>query len=129
MMAEYMNFDPIEDHYRYANELGRKAQIRDAIAIEMYDLKHDALERIDSIIHPEHASDFTKILQYALEEGLPQANSIAKKMGLSKGHFLALDGDESDFTKYFSKEVFDQIPDVEMEYDRHIDMYDTYYLM
>jgi hypothetical protein len=123
MMRDYMSFDPIEDHYKYATELGREAQIRDAIAIEMYDLKHDALERIDMVIHPEYAADFTKILQYCLEEGLPQAESIAKKMGLKQQHFMALDGDESAFKTIFLKDVFDNTGNVERDYDMYIDRY------
>jgi DNA-directed RNA polymerase subunit L len=123
MMRDYMSFDPIEDHYRYANELGREAQIRDAIAIEMYDLKHDALERIDMVIHPEYAADFTKILQYALEEGLPQAKSIAKKMGLKQQHFMAIDGDQAAFKTIFIKDVFDRTGDVDRDYDMYVDKY------
>lgn len=122
-MSISRSFDPVADHYAFVNYIGMHEQKRDAIANEMYDLKHDALERIDAIIHPEHASDFVKILQYCVNEGLPEAETIAKKMGLNQGHFLALDNDERGMREFLEQDCFSRIPDVDIydyDYDRYI---------
>lgn len=115
--------DPIADHYAYVNELGRQEMIRDQVYGEMYDLKQDALERIDAVVHPSHVQDFIKILCYAVNEGLPEAENIAKNMGLSQHHFLALEGDEAGMEDYLDKQEWSRTPDIEPDYDRYCDRY------
>lgn len=123
-MTLYASFDPIEDHYRFVNELGRKERIRDSILVEMHDLKHDAVERIDAIVHPEYVKDFIKILTYAHSEGLPEAGSLAKKLGLNQLHFASLDGDERYLSNLLEEDVLSRIPDDYIRDMCHSNYYD-----
>lgn len=122
-MRAYNGFDPIQDHWNYVNDLGLKEQIRNEVAAKMYDMKHDALERIDAVIHPEQAANFIKILQYAVNENLPEAESLARDLGLNQEHFLALDNDERGMREFLDKDFFSRTPDLDVydyDYDRYI---------
>lgn len=122
-MRTFLTLDPVADHYAYVNELGRQEKMRDLVYGEMYDLRQDALERIDAVIHPSHVQDFIKILCYSVNEGLPEAENIAKNIGLGQGHLLALEGDELGMRDYLDKEAFSHIPDIEPDYDIYCDRY------
>lgn len=124
MVSLYRNFDPVQDHYAYANELGRQELIRSEIENEMYNLKHDALDRISKVIHPTNEADFIKLLQYGVSEELEFAKRIAENLGLSQGHFLALDGDLSAMRQHMVKESMQDIP--ESAYDYEYDRYELY---
>jgi len=124
MVSSYRYSDPVQDHYAYASELGRQAQIRESIENEMYNLKHDALDRISKVIHPTNEADFIKLLQYGVSERLDFAENIAKNLGLSQGHFLALDGDLMAMRQHMVKESMQDVPEV--AYDYEYDRYENY---
>ena len=119
MSLSYRYFDPVEDHYRYVNELGKQQQLDDAVITEMYDLKHDALERISKVIHPECEKDFTKLLCDSVNEDNEFAKSLAWTLGLKQIHFVALNEDEKSMREYLQKRLFDDIGQ-EQELDMYI---------
>lgn len=122
-MSICKTFDPIADHYNYTAVLERESHMRDAVLDEMYNLRQDAVERIDYIVHPSYAKEFTKLLAYGFNEGLPEAERICDKIGLTQEHFVALDGDEKEMRKILEQKVYDMVPDsaYDYEFDKYVE--------
>lgn len=99
-MSSVSRFDAVSDHYRYARHLTDMEQEDRAVESEMYDLKHDALERISKIVHPEYERKFIDVLIYGVKEGLQSAESLAKDLGLHQGHLLSLEGNFMEMREY-----------------------------
>lgn len=124
-MSISRSFDPVRDHWAYVAELSKMDQVSQQVIDEMYNLKHDAMERIDAIIHPGYAEEFIKLLSCGLSERLPDAESLALKMGLSQQHFAALDDDANELNRLFEKDMFDSIGETQY-HDREYDRYEDY---
>lgn len=124
-MSIARSFDPRVDHWAYVAELSNKKSVSQSVLDEMYNLKHDAMERIDTIIHPEYAAEFRQLLAYGLNQGSPEAKTIARKLGLGQQHFAALDDDSQELSRLIDKEMFDSIGQRQYE-DREYDRYEDY---
>jgi hypothetical protein len=95
----YRNLDPISSYDAYSADEYLAQQRWQLIADEMYNMRHDAMERIDTIIHPEYAEEFIKMLCKGYNYNEEHAENIAKKLSLTPAHIYALMGDEKEFTK------------------------------
>ena len=124
-MSISRSFDPVQDMWSYAAEMSYREKVEQSVLDEMYNLKHEAMERIDSVIHPEYAADFIKLLSHGMSEKQPDAESLALKMGLGQHHFAALDDDTYELARLIQKERFDCVG-AQQYHDREYDRYEDY---
>ena len=111
----YRSYEPVTAYDVYSADLHRAQCVEQAIADEMYSLKHDALERISTVVHPEYEADFIKLLTLGYSEGDQNAENIARKLGLTQSHFTALEEDSKAMRKIVDRELFERMPDYEPE--------------
>jgi len=104
----YRNLDPIHAYDVYSYDEYIKAQKEQSIAEEMYNVRHDAMERIDAIVHPEYACEFIRIFCESLNQGNEDAEILAKKIGLKQEHIYALIGDEKEFGRLMDNNMHDR---------------------
>jgi len=84
-------------HYRHYD-----ADEQEDLAVEaqMYDLKHDAMERISKIVHPHYEDQFIQMLIFGIDQNEDCAENIARELGLHQGHLLAIQGNFVDLKQY-----------------------------
>jgi len=101
-----MRYDPIDAYDRHSSYEYDLMRYQQMVSDEMYSLKHDALERISKVVHPEIESQFIKVLELGMCEKIPEAENIARILGLNQAHFIALSGDEREMGYYLDKHSF-----------------------
>lgn len=113
----YSNYDPIHAYDVYSADEYMAQQKWQLIRDEMYNMKCDAMERIDAVIHPEYAKDFIALLCVNVTEEDQNAENIARRLGLTQQHIYALKNDEKNYASTTVRSAFSYEPD----YDRYAD--------
>ena len=77
----------------YMKDQERLTCVTNYLEDEMAELVRDAKIKLKSVVHPDHVMDLMDILAYGYFEGIEGAKKMANRLGLTKKHFHAIEGD------------------------------------
>jgi hypothetical protein len=80
----------------------------DEIYNQMENRRTEVLDKLKLIVHPRFLNDFSKILCYSWQEGLPEAQTIAQVLNLFPIDFVAIGGNPKEFEPLFLEEKEDE---------------------
>lgn len=90
---------------QYYDSLALETRRESLILADMEKRKKEAIAKISTIVRPDCAEMFAKVLSFAYWEEIPEASDINKFLRLETSDFLSIDENLSEFIELLRKEA------------------------